>query len=37
MGLRFDGPQGSVAIELSLVTFWQLTETLHEQSIARQE
>jgi hypothetical protein len=37
IGLRFDGPQGSVTIEFSLVTFWQLTETFHEQSIARQE
>ena len=37
IGLRFDGPQGSVMVEFSLVTFWQLTETFHEQSIARQE
>ena len=37
IGLRFDGPQGSVTIEFPLVTFWQLTETFHEQSIARQE
>jgi len=37
IGLRFDGPQGSVTIDFSLVTFWQLTETFHEQSIARQE
>jgi len=37
IGLRFDGPQGSVTIELSLVTFWQLTETFHEQSIAKQD
>ena len=37
IGLRFDGPQGSVTIEFSLVTFWQLTETFHDQSIARQE
>ena len=33
----FDGPQGSVTIEFSLVTFWQLTETFHEQSIAKQD
>jgi hypothetical protein len=37
IGVRFAGPQGSVTIEFSLVTFWQLTETFHEQSIARQE
>ena len=37
IGLRFDGPQGSVTIEFSLAKFWQLTETFHEQSIARQE
>ena len=37
IGLRFDGPQGSVTIDFSLVTFWQLTETFHEQSIARQD
>ena len=37
IGLRFDGPQGSVTIEFSLVTFWQLTETFHEQSIAKQD
>ena len=37
IGLRFDGPQGSVTIEFSLAKFWQLTETFHEQSIAKQE
>jgi len=37
IGLRFDGPKGAVTIEFPLVTFWQLTETFHEQSIARQE
>jgi hypothetical protein len=37
IGLRFDGPQGSVTIELSLVTFWQITAIFHEQSIARQD
>ena len=37
IGLRFDGPQGSVTIEFSLVTFWQLTAIFHERSIARQD
>ena len=37
IGLRFDGPQGSVTIEFSLAKFWQLTETFHEQSIVKQD
>ena len=37
IGVRFDGPQGSVTIEFPLVTFWQLTETFHEQSIVKQD
>jgi len=31
------GGDTPVTIEFSLVTFWQLTETFHDQSIARQE
>ena len=31
--LRFEGPQGSVTVELSRVVFWQLTAQFHERSI----
>jgi hypothetical protein len=35
--LRFEGPKGSVILELPLVTFWQLTEVFHERSIQREK
>jgi hypothetical protein len=37
VGLRFEGPQGSITIELSLVTFWRFTAVFHERSISRRE
>jgi hypothetical protein len=32
--LTFEGPQGSVTIELPRVAFWRLTALFHERSIA---
>ena len=32
--LGFDGPQGSVSIEIPKVAFWRLTASFHERSIA---
>lgn len=32
--LGFDGPQGSVAIEIPKVAFWRLAALFHERSIA---
>jgi hypothetical protein len=37
VGVRFDGPKGSVTLELPLVTFWQLTEVFHDRSVRRDE
>jgi hypothetical protein len=31
--LAFEGPQGSVTIEMPRVTFWMLTSLFHERSI----
>ena len=33
--VRFEGPKGSVTLELPLVTFWQLTEVFHDRSVRR--
>ena len=33
--VRFEGPKGSVTLELPLVTFWHLTEVFHGRSIQR--
>jgi hypothetical protein len=35
--VRFDGPKGSVTLELPLVTFWQLTEVFHDRSVRTAE
>ena len=32
--LRFEGPQGAVAVEIPRITFWKLTALFHERSIA---
>ena len=31
--VRFEGPKGSVTLELPVVTFWQLTEVFHDRSV----
>jgi hypothetical protein len=35
--VRFEGPKGSVTLELPLVTFWQLTEVFHDRSVRTDE
>ena len=35
--VRFEGPKGSVSLELPLVTFWQLTEVFHDRSVRTDE
>ena len=35
--MRFDGPKGSVTLELPLITFWKLTAVFHERSIHTEE
>jgi hypothetical protein len=35
--VRFEGPKGSVTLELPVVTFWQLTEVFHDRSVRTDE